>query len=135
MTDQLPAPDAPVPSGDLHALAAADRLAATLDYGFRIPLTPIRFGWDPVIGLVPVAGDLVSLALSLRIIAVARGLGASPRTLRRMAYNAGVDAVFGLVPIAGTVFDIYYKANLQNVHLLIEEIARQRGAPDDDSVR
>ncbi len=30
-----------------------------LDEAFRVPGTNIRFGWDPIIGLVPWIGDLL----------------------------------------------------------------------------
>ncbi|MEO8139076.1 MAG: DUF4112 domain-containing protein, partial [Gemmatimonadota bacterium] len=32
-------------------------IATALDARWRIPGTPIRFGWDAVIGLVPGLGD------------------------------------------------------------------------------
>lgn len=126
MTHRIPAANEPVPPEFLAALDGIDRLATTLDHQLRLPFTTIRFGWDPVIGLVPIAGDLASLALSVRIIFSARALGASPGAIRRMAVNAGIDALVGAVPIAGTVFDIYFKANLRNVHLLMDEIRRSR---------
>lgn len=129
MKHRLPAANEPVSPEYLRALDELDRLCGQLDTRFRLPHTSIRLGWDPIIGLVPVAGDLVSLALSLRVIARARALGASPGAIRRMAYNVALDALVGAVPIAGTVFDIYFKANLQNVALLMDEIRSSREAP------
>lgn len=126
MKYQIPATNEAVPAEYLRALDHTDRLARSLDSQFRLPLTKLRFGWDPIIGLVPIAGDLVGLALSLRIIASARKLGASPALLRRMTLNAGIDALAGAVPIAGPVFDLFFRANLRNVHLLMDEIRRKR---------
>jgi len=126
MTYQIPTAKEPVPAEYLRALDHTDRLASLLDSQFRLPLTRLRFGWDPVIGLVPIVGDLAALALSLRIISSARKLGASPALLRRMALNAGIDALAGVVPIAGTVFDFFFRANLRNVGLLMDEIRRKR---------
>ncbi|MGB5865293.1 MAG: DUF4112 domain-containing protein, partial [Sulfitobacter sp.] len=34
-----------------------DRLSTLLDARYRIPGTPIRFGWDTILGLVPGIGD------------------------------------------------------------------------------
>lgn len=125
----IPAGDEPVPAEYLKALDDLDRLASKLDIQFRVPLTAVRLGWDPIIGIVPIAGDLAALAVSLRIVSIARNLGASPKTVRRMLYNSGVDAVVGLIPVAGFVFDIYFKANIQNVDLLMGEIRTCRSDP------
>jgi hypothetical protein len=103
-----------------------DKLAENLDRRFRVPLTNIRFGWDPVVGFVPVAGDLVTAALAVRIIMTARRLGADRALLRRMAGNAALDIGIGLVPIVGAVFDVFYRSNVRNVELLMAEISRQR---------
>jgi hypothetical protein len=128
MRFQLPAANGPVASDYLRKLDQIDRLADTLDVRFKLPLTNIRFGWDPLIGLVPVAGDLAALALSVRIIATARTLGAPASILRRMVFNAGLDAVLGAIPLAGTVFDLLFKANVRNVQLLMDEIRIRRSA-------
>jgi hypothetical protein len=103
-----------------------DRLAESLDRRFRIPLTRVRFGWDPVIGIIPVAGDLVTAALAIRIIMIARRLGADRKLLRQMSGNVALDTAAGLVPLIGTVFDVFYRSNVRNVELLMTEIRRQR---------
>ncbi len=36
----------------------------SLDSAFRIPGTQIRFGWDPILGLLPGVGDLAPPLLS-----------------------------------------------------------------------
>jgi hypothetical protein len=43
-------------------------LAILLDVRYRIPLTNIHFGWDAVVGLVPVAGDLLMATVSMGLI-------------------------------------------------------------------
>lgn len=126
MRYRTPASNEQVSVEYLRALDGIDRLACRLDLQFRVPLTRIRFGWDPIIGLVPIAGDLIALAYSLKIIASARQLGASRPLLLRMAVNAGIDALAGCIPIAGTLFDLFFRANLRNVDLLMDEIRRAR---------
>ncbi|MCC7251865.1 DUF4112 domain-containing protein [Hyphomicrobium sp.] len=123
---QVPAGNEPTPVEYLRSLDGIDRLAESLDCQFRLPFTKIRFGWDPVLGLIPIAGDLVSAALAIRIVVVARRLGAPGPLVRRMAYNVAIDVVFGAIPLAGTVFDIFFRANLQNVHLLMNDIRSKR---------
>lgn len=130
MRYRIPGANEAVPAAYLQALGEIERLATQLDAQFTLPLTNIRFGWDPVVCLVPIAGDVVSLALSFRIIASARKLGASRRAIRRMVWNATIDAVVGAIPIAGTAFDVLFRANLRNLDLLMDEIRRSRAASD-----
>ncbi|WP_246672910.1 MULTISPECIES: DUF4112 domain-containing protein [unclassified Mesorhizobium] len=40
-----------------NAIAELDLLAVLLDSRWRLPATPIRFGLDALVGLVPVLGD------------------------------------------------------------------------------
>ena len=104
-----------------------DRLATTLDSALSIPIIGARFGADAILGLVPVAGDLVGMGLSGYLILEARRLGAPKWMLARMAGNVAVDTIFGSVPIVGSVFDIIYKANRKNMELLRDHIADLRG--------
>ncbi len=126
MQFKIPEPNEPVHPEYARLLDEIDRLAETLDRRFRIPLTNVRFGWDPVVGFVPIAGDLVTAALAIKIILAARRLGASKALVRRMAANSATDIAIGLVPIIGTMFDIFYRANVRNVEAFKDEIRRTR---------
>lgn len=110
----------------LRLFAYLDRTATLLDGTFRVPLTRVRFGWDPIVGLLPVLGDLVTAAVSLHLIGCARKLGADRRLSQRMLLNAAVDAVVGAIPIVGTVFDVLFRANERNLKLLVDHIERHR---------
>ena len=100
-----------------------DRLATMLDSRFRIPGTPIRFGWDSILGLVPGLGDVVTLGPSAFLIFKAYQMGARKRTIGRMSVNTGLDFVVGAVPIVGDVFDMAFKANKRNFALLRAELS------------
>lgn len=126
MSYEIPAAGEPIPPGYSELLDRLDHMAHQLDSRFRIPLLGVRFGWDPVIGMVPVAGDIATLVLSLRLVATARRLGADRVLVRRMLLNTSIDALLGLIPFAGTVFDVAIRANLRNLHLLTDEIRRRR---------
>tara|TARA_R110000782_G_scaffold259836_6_gene350627 strand:- start:2840 stop:3196 length:357 start_codon:yes stop_codon:yes gene_type:complete len=102
------------------------RLANALDAKFRVPGTRFRFGLDPVIGLLPVAGDTISLCLGLLILADARRLGARKRVLALMLLNLGVDWVIGMIPLIGDVADFFIKPNRANANLLLQEHAAGR---------
>jgi hypothetical protein len=99
-------------------LERIDRLAWWLDDAFRVPVIGKRVGIDGVVGLVPVAGDLVGAGLSSLLIIEALRLGAPRRVWMRMGANAGVDFVIGLVPIVGDLFDMAWKANRRNERVL-----------------
>lgn len=100
-----------------------DRLSTLLDSRFRIPGTPMRFGWDSILGLVPGAGDLASLGPSAYLIYRGHRLGARKRTILRMTANTGLDFIVGAVPVLGDVFDLVFKANNRNFALLRKELA------------
>ena len=57
-------------------IARIDALATLLDTALVIPGTGIRFGFDGLIGLFPVVGDMITTALSLFIVHEAYQLGA-----------------------------------------------------------
>jgi hypothetical protein len=103
------------------------RLAWLLDSSIRIPGTSFTIGLDALIGLVPVAGDLVGVLLSSYIVREAAALGVSKSILARMALNVAVEGIVGMIPFAGDLFDAAFKANQRNVRLLnayLEQPAR-----------
>ena len=104
------------------SLRRASALAALLDDAIRIPGTNIRFGLDPVIGLVPGLGDLLGGAASAYIILEAARAGASASILVRMAANVGIDTLIGALPVIGDLFDFAWKSNARNVRLLARHV-------------
>lgn len=104
-------------------LATARIVAKAMDSSFEIG--GIKFGLDAIIGMVPVAGDAVSLAVGLYPIFLARKHKLGKVIVMRMMANLGVDFVTGLVPVAGDAFDVLFKANLKNLKLL-EDAASKR---------
>jgi hypothetical protein len=95
-------------------------LAFWLDDAFEIPIVKVRVGLDPIVGLVPVAGDWAMWLLSAYILIEAVRLEVPVRLLFRMACNIGLDLVAGAVPVIGDVADAALKANRKNARLLAE---------------
>lgn len=93
-----------------------------LDDAIRVPGTNIRFGIDPLVGLIPGLGDLLGGAASAYIILEAARAGASASVLTRMAVNVGVDTIVGGVPLLGDLFDFAWKSNARNVRLLARHV-------------
>ena len=94
------------------------KLAWLFDSSIPIPGTRITVGLDALIGLIPVLGDLIGVAMSSFILAEANRLGAPRSVLWRMAGNVGIEGLVGMVPFAGDIVDAAFKANQRNVKLL-----------------
>jgi len=101
-------------------------LARLLDTCFRVPGTRWRFGWDGIIGLIPVAGDLLTTLVALYIVWQAKRLGVPVTVLVQMLLNIAADLAGGTIPLAGDLVDMAWKANLRNVTLLEEWVREQR---------
>ena len=122
----------PVPVRQLthfERLERIRRLVRLLDEAFRIPGTKYRVGLDGLIGLVPVAGDLITGGLALWIIREAAEMGVPRRTIKRMLWNDGLDVTAGIIPADGDIFDVAWKANVKNLALLETHFARQEPRP------
>lgn len=78
----------------------------------------MRIGLDPLVGLIPVAGDVVSAVASLSIVYEGWRLGATRGQIAAMLGNVAVDALAGVVPGLGDVIDVAFKANMRNLAIL-----------------
>jgi hypothetical protein len=94
------------------------RLAHLFDSAFRIPGTRIRFGLDPLLGLIPGIGDLTTPVLTIMILWHGVAARLPKIVLARMVLNAAIDAALGALPIVGDVFDFAWKSNDWNLALL-----------------
>lgn len=89
-----------------------------LDSAFRLPGTRLRVGWDPIIGLIPWAGDLVTALMACAIIVEAHRARVPRLVQLRMLANVGFDLLLGSIPVAGDVADVFWKSNNRNMALL-----------------
>lgn len=104
------------------ALARLNRFSQLADNAIGIPFTRFRVGLEPIIGLVPVLGDLAGLIMSFYVLLEAQRAGASAQVKQRMVRNILIDFFGGLVPIVGDAFDFAWKANVRNTQLLREHL-------------
>lgn len=109
-------------------LAQVRWLASVMDDRYVVPGTPIRFGWDSILGLFPGLGDVLTSIISLLIVHHAWQTGASTFTLARMLGNVGADFLIGSVPFVGDLFDVAFKANRRNARLLEQHLKRQNNS-------
>lgn len=102
-----------------------ERLATLLDDIFRVPGTNVRFGLDPLLGLVPGLGDLIGGALGLLMVVAAWQRGLPRVTIWRMLVNLTIDSALGSIPLVGDLFDVAWKANRKNLALLRRSARRE----------
>jgi len=115
-----PGPDPAAAARTARVLAAERRIAFVahfLDDLVAVPGTKSRIGLDPIIGLVPVLGDLVTGAISAWVVLEAARFKIPTVVLVRMILNATVDFVIGLVPVVGDLLDFGFKGNTRNLDL------------------
>ena len=107
----------------------AERLVTLLDDRFRIPGTDVRFGLDPIIGIIfPGIGDAVTGTGSIGLLTLAVRRGVPRVVLWRMVLNILIDLLFGSLPIIGDIFDVAFKANRRNLELINEHESPQSKA-------
>lgn len=107
-------------------LARARTLTNLLDNAVRVPGTSMRFGLDPVLGLIPGLGDVAGAAMSGYVVLLASQLGAPTAVIVRMLGNVVIDTVGGTLPVLGDLFDAGWKSNSRNLALL----ERHLGQPE-----
>ncbi len=108
------------------------RVARMLDSALPVPGTTYRFGLDPILGLIPWLGDLVSPLFTIGLLWQGRDLGL-PRVVQlRMFFNVAIDALVGLVPLVGDLFDFAWKSNNMNLALLELHAFEERPATRGD---
>ena len=97
-----------------------ERLVALLDDMFEVPGLKIRFGIDPIVGLIPGIGDFITGLMSMLVILAAWQRGVPKITLARMLTNVAIDSFGGTVPVLGDIFDVAWKSNRMNYNLLLQ---------------
>jgi len=115
-------------SEDPPGLRRARTLAHLLDDAVRLP-GGVRVGLDPLLSVLPVAGDLAAAVLSTYVVAEAWRAGVPRRTLARMLLNVAVDVTLGSVPVLGTAADVLVRANQRNVALFEAAVSSRASRP------
>jgi hypothetical protein len=113
---------------DLGEIAKA--LGQLLDASLTIPGTTIKFGLDPLIGLIPGIGDVISNAIGSSLLFLAIKAGVPRIVILRMSLNIVINMVVGAIPIIGDLFSIWFKSNLQNAQLLYRHCQRTALTPN-----
>jgi hypothetical protein len=110
-------------------LAALRKLAQVLDNRFEV--MGVRFGADALIGLIPVAGDAVTLITGTTALYTSLRLKLPWHVHTRVVVNLLTDAGIGAIPILGDAFDFFFRSHKRNFrlveHHVLERAAKQAG--------
>lgn len=93
-------------------------IALLMDNFVRLPGTRLRFGIDPLIGLIPGIGDTGSAVVSALALIQAARHGLPKIVLARMSLNILLNEVIGIIPGVGDAFSFWFKSNARNYDLL-----------------
>ena len=102
-------------------LQTATTIAELLDNKFEV--FGIRFGIDPILGLIPGGGDLVGFILALYIVLIGVRMELPRPKIYRMLVNIALDFGIGLLPVLGDIADFAFKSNMMNLEILKKHAA------------
>lgn len=113
-----PAPD-PLENPDrARRIRRMVSLARLMDSCFQIPGTNYSIGIDPLVGLIPLLGDVLTTGVSLFIMYDAIKIGATSNQILRMTANICIDFILGEIMLVGDVVDFAWKANMRNLEVM-----------------
>ncbi len=112
----------PLGTDAVSILRRVEMLEYVLERAIALPGIRRKIGLDAVIGLVPVAGDVIAGLMGMYLVWEARNLGMSKWQLARMTANVGFDTLLGAIPVAGDLFDFIFRSNSRNLRIIRKHI-------------
>ena len=97
-----------------------------MDDFLRVPGTKLRFGLDPIIGLLPGIGDVTSAIISAVAFVHAALSGVPKILLARMAMNILINELVGIIPGLGDAFSFWFKSNVRTTNCSAGTLPRPR---------
>lgn len=102
-------------------LTIARLLVNVLEKQFRIGKW--EFGLDPILGLIPVIGDLIPTILACYLIWIAVLHELPTMKVIHMGFNVVLDFIVGSIPVIGDIFDFFIKPSVSNLRILEKHLA------------
>ncbi len=88
----------------------------------RFKIWKFSFGIDPLIGIVPVVGDILPGIASALVVYAAILYKVRLSKILLMILYIGLDFWAGSLPLVGNIFDFAIRSNLENIKILEKEI-------------
>lgn len=107
-------------------------VALVMDEFIGVPKTKLKFGLDPLIGLLPGIGDTASAFVSALVLIQAARHGLPKILLARMSLNILINEIVGIIPAIGDAFSFWFKSNKRNYELFRAHTAAPRKARTSD---
>src|SRR4029078_8350880 len=101
----------------LDKQSLAKLISVWSDTVFEVPGLGWRFGLDPIIGLISVAGDFASAVVSLYILTLAAEMQVPQSTMLRMGLNVAIDYFVGSIPVLGKIFYFVWQGEGRDMRL------------------
>jgi len=114
-----------------RTISTLRRISDLMDNNFGVPGTKIRFGWDSIVGLIPVIGDFLAVSPLGYYLWVAYRFKLGWSVSIRIVLIQGVDFLVGSVPLLGDIFDVGFKSNQRNAKLLLKKLERLKESEPD----
>lgn len=111
----------------LRELRSSRKVSWWLDECIRVPGTNMRFGLDPLLGLLPYGGEAVATMIGATIVGQAGRKGLPLKSLVRMSGNMILNAGIGTIPVAGDLFSVWFKSNTRNYRMLNRYLESDHG--------
>lgn len=99
-----------------HHLKTARTITHLMENQFSI--LGFKFGFDPLIGMIPGFGDLVSALLSAYLLWIGYQLRIPGKQLILMIWYIILDLLLGLIPIIGDASDFIFRSSAKNMEIL-----------------
>ena len=93
-------------------------VAHWMDEFLHVPGTKIRVGLDPLLGLFPVVGGLISSCISLVLVMEGMRLGMPNAVLARMGVNIVFNEMLDSIPLVGDFLSVFFRSNTRNLTLI-----------------
>ena len=106
-------------------------VAKLMDSAFVVPGTKIRFGFDPIIGLIPGIGDAATALTSLLLVFQSARQGVPRVVLARMALNVLINTAVGAIPVVGDLFSVWWRSNVRNYDLHLKHAGTRVSTTSD----
>lgn len=91
----------------------------------RFSLFGIKFGFDSLLGLIPVAGDVTTGVAGVVALASAFRLKLPLSAKLHILWNLGFDTALGAIPVVGDIFDFFFKSNTKNFRVVEKHLAKK----------
>lgn len=95
---------------------AAGFLAKLLDKQFNF--LGLKFGIDPLIGLIPGIGDFASFVIGSYIVWIGIQMRLPSDEIKKMVRNLVIDLILGFIPVLGDFSDFVFRAHVKNLEIL-----------------